>query len=134
MEVMDERLYTNFKQYFPLFAEDAVSFTTSNMPCELIVKLTDGSYILYDDVDRTIRNLPDDPHELSKEECTKEFSYRLRKMMQIKGVTQQELSERTGIAQSNISGYIRGVNSPSFYVIDKIAKALDCSIDQFRYY
>jgi DNA-binding Xre family transcriptional regulator len=134
MEVMDERLYTNFKQYFPLFAEDAVSFTTSNIPCELIVKLTDGSFILYDDVDRTIRNLPDDPHELSKEECTKEFSYRLRKMMQIKGVTQQELSKRTGIAQSNISCYVRGTNSPSFYVIDKIAKALDCSIDQFRYY
>lgn len=134
MKVMDERLYTNFKQYFPLFAEDAVSFTTSNIPCELIVKLTDGSSILYDDADRTIRNLPDDPHDLSKEECNKEFSYRLRKMMQIKGITQYELSERTGIAQPHISNYVRGMRSPSFYVIDKIAKALDCSIDQFRYY
>lgn len=134
MKVIDERLYTNFKQYFPLFAEDAVSFTTSNIPCELIVKLTDGSSILYDDVGQTIRNLPDDPNDLSKEECNKEFSYRLRKIMQIKGITQQELSERTGIAQSHISNYVRGTRSPSFYIIDKIAKVLDCSIDQFRYY
>lgn len=138
MEVIEptyERLYTNFEYYFPSFAKDAVaSYTGSNRPSELIVRLSDGSFILYDDDEQTVRNLPNDLHNMSKKEYTKEFSYRLRKMLQTEGVSQQELSDWTGIAQSNISKYIRGVICPSFYIVDKIAKALGCSTDQFRYY
>jgi transcriptional regulator with XRE-family HTH domain len=49
------------------------------------------------------------------------------------GVSQLELSELTGIPQSTISNYLTGKFLPGFYNMDKIAKALKCSIDEFRY-
>ena len=55
-------------------------------------------------------------------------------MMYIKGITQSELSNCTDIPQYLISDYIRGKRTPSFYNVDKIAKALDCSVDELRYY
>jgi transcriptional regulator with XRE-family HTH domain len=50
-----------------------------------------------------------------------------------KGVTQSDLSFATGIAQPTLSGYINGKHEPGLYAIDKIAKALGCSVDEFRY-
>ena len=62
-----------------------------------------------------------------------EFRQRLRRLMTRQGVSQLELSELTGIPQSTISNYLTGKFLPGFYNMDKIAKALKCSIDEFRY-
>ena len=78
--------------------------------------------------------MPKDISNMSEDECKTEFSWRLRSRMQRKRVTQQDLSDMTGISQSCISGYLNGTNMPSFYKADKIAKALGCSVDDFRYY
>jgi transcriptional regulator with XRE-family HTH domain len=54
--------------------------------------------------------------------------------MALEGISQCELSERTGITQPSISDYMNGKKLPSFYTVDKIAKALGCSVDAFRYF
>ncbi len=46
------------------------------------------------------------------------------------GLTQTELSIRTGLPQSHISRLENGQHSPSFSTLDKISKALDIPISQ----
>jgi len=45
-----------------------------------------------------------------------------------KGMTQVELSKRTGIDQADISKIERGLANPSVLTLDKIAKALDSEL------
>ena len=129
---MHEILLTNFKKQFPCFADHAVEYRKKG-PFELVVKLDDGHVISYYDMEQGIRRLPSDDSRLTEEECREEFGIRLYRLMCDKGVTQPELSEMTGITQSNISNYINGRKTPSFYTVDKIARALDCSIEELRY-
>ena len=129
---MNEMLLTNFKKQFPCFADHAVEYRKKG-PFELVVKLDDGHVISYYDTEQGIRRLPSDDSRLTEEECREEFGIRLYRLMYNKGVTQPELSEMTGITQSNISNYINGRKTPSFYTVDKIARALNCSIEELRY-
>ena len=101
---------------------------------DIMFHLNDGDTVLYNSVDTTIRTLPQNDRELTEEECKKEFGIRLLNIMRRNGVTQSELSERTGLSQPRLSNYIAGKVAPTLYTLDKIAKALHCSVDEFRYY
>lgn len=129
---MEYTLFNNFKLCFPSIANKAVALY-ENSYGELIVKLENGETIIYDDVTRSYRRLPYDSTELTEDECRREFGIRLDKMLRRKNITQIELSEMTGINRSILNGYITGKHSPSFYNVDRIAKALGCSVDDFRF-
>lgn len=101
---------------------------------DIMFHLNDGDTVLYNSADTTIRTLPQNDRELTEEECKKEFGIRLLNIMRRNGVTQSELSERTGLSQPRLSNYITGKVAPTLYTLDKIAKALHCSVDEFRYY
>ena len=132
---MDYRkeLYHDFSLYFPGVADITLDYYTIGL-YELVVRTEEGEIFSYNDIDRTLRILPSDPDSLDEDEFRTEFSIRLKRMMYIKGITQSELSNYTDIPQYLISDYIRGKRTPSFYNVDKIAKALDCSVDELRYY
>ncbi len=127
-----DKMFNNFTIRFPFIAEKATEWFESS-EYDITVRLEDGSIFLYDDMEGSIRKLPSDSGCLTKEECDREFGERLMRMMRRKFVTQSELSERTGLSQAQISNYINGRTTPSFYIADKIAKALGCSTDYFRY-
>lgn len=129
---MASQLFENFKMYYPSLAKKTVRYEEVGS-FELLAELDDGDILSYDDLYNSYRLLPKDSSNLTEEECLREFGIRLRKLMIRKGVSQEELSDRTGITQAMLSRYITGKASPSFYRIDKIAKALGCSIDEFRY-
>ena len=122
----------NLGRYFPFIKRDAVEYIHTGK-FEVIAVMEDGEKVLYDDIDHTIRTLPSDSSELTEDQFRYEFGRRLEKYMIRNGITQEELSERTGIHRTMISQYINYRHTPSFYVVDKIAKALGCSIDEFRY-
>lgn len=129
---MFENRLRNLKLLYPRIVEGAVEFI-DNGPFEIVVKMENGETLSYDDLYDSVRRLPSNSREMTEEECRKEFGYRLRQMMTIKNVNQLELSERTGINQPTLSNYINGKTSPTLYNIDRIAKALGCSIDAFTY-
>lgn len=129
---MITRMQKNLEMYFPYIARDASDYH-DGLDDELIIELTDGSFVLYDDQDKSIRNLPSSPYELTEANFKREFGLRLRKIMNRKFMSQTELSEKTGISRIVLNKYINGKNMPSFYNLDKIAKALKCSIDDLRY-
>ena len=129
---MSNVLYDNMSDYFPFISRDAIECKEIS-PFELMIRLNDGSAVIYDDSIRSIRNLPPDSDKLTEEQCRREFGIRLHKLLKRKNITQNELSEKTGISNISISKYITGKTSPSFYAVDKIAKVLKCSIDEFSY-
>lgn len=56
----------------------------------------------------------------------------LRKMREKNGLTQQELSAKTGIGQGIISDIERGATkNPRFETVAKLAEALNCPISDF---
>jgi DNA-binding Xre family transcriptional regulator len=122
----------NMKLHFPLITEHAVEFIQDDRT-SVVMKLETGESFLYDDYDKTIRKLPSDSKEMTESEVRREFFFRLRKIMMLKGVTQTELSEMTGISQPVLNRYLTGKATPGFYAVDRIAKALKCSTDDFRY-
>ena len=129
---MANYIFENMQSYYPFLSERMVSYKTVG-PYELIVRTNDGETILYDDANHSIRRLPRDSNNMTEQEVSVEFRQRLRRLMTRQGVSQLELSELTGIPQSTISNYLTGKFLPGFYNMDKIAKALKCSIDEFRY-
>lgn len=54
-----------------------------------------------------------------------ETAKRLRSAMAEKGLTQQELANRSGVTKSSISHYINGHNVPDNFQAFKLAKVLD---------
>lgn len=98
-----------------------------------IIKMKNGETLLYDTLDNSIRPVPTDSNNMNFDECKLEFSIRLKTVMYHQEMTQKKLAAITGIPQSDISRYVSGLSLPNFYYADKIAKALDCSLDNFRY-
>lgn len=129
---MSKMIIRELETYFPSVAKDAVSIT-ENGPFELIVQVTNGAIYSYDDFSKTIRRLPNHRNELTEDEFRREFGIRLRKILDRKGISQTKLSFATGISQIGISKYVNGTRTPSFYTVDRIAKALGCSTEEFRY-
>lgn len=60
------------------------------------------------------------------------FSERLKKAMSERQMNQAELSALTGIGKSSISQYLSGKNEPKDSAIQKMADALDCSVDYLK--
>lgn len=47
------------------------------------------------------------------------------------GLSQNELAKQLEVAQSTVSMWENGTNSPRMSMIPKLAKILQCSIDEF---
>lgn len=126
------RILDNLQRTYPFLYEKMESYEIiSNY--DIHIKMNDGSTVLYDDFDKSFRTLPAHSDEMTEEQCRREFAYRLYNLMRRKCITQQELGDKTGISQPQISLYLNARSLPSFYNVDKIAKALGCSVDELRY-
>ena len=55
------------------------------------------------------------------------FNERLKAIREEKGLTQQELSNRSGVSLRTIQNYESGAYSPRFGSVDKLAEALEVS-------
>lgn len=124
--------YVNLINRFPGMVKEAIDIQEYRGG-ELLLIMPDGTKWLYSDLHSNVRQMPTDLYNLSEEECLSEFGRRLYDIMCRDGVSQSDLSEMTRIPQPILSNYITGKTSPSFYKVDKIARALGCSVDDFRY-
>lgn len=129
---MDKREFTERLKlmYGPIF-ERAVEYIEVS-PTEMIVKTGDGLVYLYDTWGDTIRHMPSGI-DMNRDRFAMEVGERIRRIMDKKGITQEELSNKTGISQSVISRYILGKNILGLYTADKISRALGCNLDDLFY-
>ena len=129
---MFTRLTKKFDRLYPRTSEHAVEFRLTAWN-ELTATLDDGSTVLFDDATGSCRLLPADCNNMNEQDFRYEFGKRLRTIMKRLGVTQTLLAEKSGTNQVSINNYLSGKSTPSFYVVDKIARVLHCSTEDFRY-
>ena len=55
---------------------------------------------------------------------------KLLKMRKIKGLSQIELAEKIGVKSNTISQYESGKRNPNFKILKKLAKVLNCTVDE----
>lgn len=58
-----------------------------------------------------------------------EFGKMLKHIRSLKGMTQKELAEKSGISVTSLSTYENGSSYPSIEIASRISKSLDCSLD-----
>lgn len=134
MNEYSEVLFENFSLYFPSEVENVKSYEQdSTMPFELRLEFKDGSIHIFNELDNTICTIQRDPCGMTEKEWRKEFGRRLHNLITLKGWNQGMFAEIVGISPTNLSAYINGRNMPGFYVVDKMARALECSLDDLRY-
>ena len=126
-----EKILEEFCITHSYFAAKIVDWYPSGR-MEITVMLMDGTKLTYDYLDKTIRFLNnfEDNELLSEENWMREFSFRLAKKMRQKRITQEELSETTGLSKPTISKYVNGRSIPNAYIARKIALVLECSVSE----
>lgn len=55
------------------------------------------------------------------------FGLKLKDLMKLHNVSQEELSEQTGLSKVTLSKYMNGRAEPSYFNAKKIADVLECS-------
>lgn len=100
---------------------------------DLLIEYKNGDRIIYDTFANTERYLKYENDDLTDDEEIYEFKTSLQKIMKRKFVDQTELAKRIGVSQAMISKYVSGDSIPNAIVLKKIAKALNCSIEDFYY-
>lgn len=129
--VKDLMLY-DFEVHYPSYARDVVDYWECCI-YELAVKMYDGEVLIYDYINKAIRRAPSYGDELTEQECKNEFGLRLQRILYSKGMTQEDLADAIGISRTMVNHYITGRINPSFTKVDKICRALKCSMDELRY-
>ena len=109
-------VFDSFVEEYPKLAEDIVDWYPSGQ-MEIALKTGGGKRYI----------------ELSEEDFNQRFSERLYYKLMRVGMTQYELSRKTGISSIMISRYCTGKSIPTVYNLLKIMKALKCSINELIY-
>lgn len=102
---------------------------------ELLITKKDGTKALYNSLERAARRIVPEEQDIlkmSKEKYMMEFGWRMTSLMNCKGVTTDDLVERTGISKNALYSYSRGDKLPNIHAAILIADALGCSLDEFR--
>lgn len=128
-----EDVYNNFARQCPMWAEDAVRCVPRHEHM-IRVFLRNGDYIDYDERTGTFRYRSKgtiiETDDMTEEDSRELFSRNLLDIMRIRGIGQMILAERSGLSQVMISKYISKKATPSWINVKKIARALNCSIDE----
>ena len=130
-----DMLYEDFKMMYPELEKHTIDWYPSG-PTEITMMQDDRSKVTYDSYFNAIRFISREncTTDISEEDWRNNFGIKLSDRLIVVGMTQKDLSERTGISAQTISKYIRGCSSPSTYNIIKIAKALNCSTTSLLYF
>ena len=131
---MEEKLWECVLRINPFISKDEVFSIEELNEWDMLVTFTNGKKVIYDRFTGYHRNIfYESVNELTDKQEKKEFAYRLRMMMKRKYITQKQLAELIGTSQAMISKYINGEALPNVLVVRKIAKVLDCSMDDLFY-
>ena len=129
---MWEDVLAGFEFSYPELYKRIVDWYPSGC-MEITVKLDDGrkkAYVLMDDLLIDIYDPRESSYEVDDEIWRLNFSRRLKNRMHRFGISQEELSDRTGISKTMLSRYMNGKASPSGDNIERLARALHCSYNE----
>lgn len=135
---MDERFSTmwdvvfeSLENNYPDIIDEIVDWYPSGYQ-EITIKDQNGVKKTYNWITGNLRVTYDPSYArtVSEEEWRKVFSDRLHNRLIALGMSQETLSEITGISRVTLSKYFNGKATPSSYNSKKLAEALKCPIGE----
>ena len=126
-----ENIVESFKRDHPYMEEDLNDWRPRG-DMGIRITLRDGTNYDYDIVSRGVRRVKNflvtNKDDITDEQCRASIAYHLNEYMNLKGFTQQTLSEYTGLGKGSIHNYMTAKATPSATALRKLAHALDCSM------
>lgn len=127
-----ERIIEGYKNWYPNLYERTVECK----PCgryTILVRLDDGSRLEYTTLNDTVRDVSkyygvNHADGSNEEEWRQEFGRKLRRIMAERGVSQERVSELTGISRQMLTRYVKGTSTPSGYNLTRLSEILDCDV------
>lgn len=126
------QIIEDYRTWHPSLYEKTVECRPSSRYC-ILATLKDGSKVEFNSLDNTIRDVTrlytyDSSKSIDEDVWRKEFGRKLQRAMTEKNVTQERLSETTGISRQMLSRYVRGTSTPSGYILSRLVDILKCDI------
>lgn len=127
-----ERILNEYKVWYPSLYNQTVECRPSGRYC-ILASLDDETKIEYNSADNTIRDVTkfyirEQTVDIDEEVWRKEFGRKLQRAIAEKGMTQERLSEVTGISRQMLSRYVRGTSTPSGYILSRLVNVLGCDV------
>lgn len=127
-----ETIIDSYKNWHPSLYAKTVDCKPTGYYSILAV-LNDGSRIEYNSLDNTIRDVTrfyirESDSTLNEETWRKEFGRQLRHLIAERGISQDRLSDLTGISRQMLSRYVNGNSTPSGYTLTRLSEILDCDV------
>lgn len=122
-----DKMFDGFERDYPNFAIDAISWWPSGQG-EITIEFknkTRAVYRVFGGTIRFIRNV-----ERTEETWRTEFGHNLRHAMNRAGMQARQLALLVGVSPQMISRYCNGKSTPSYYIVERIADVLGCSMSE----
>lgn len=137
-----ENIWRLFDEENPHLAEQAIGWYPSGRH-QIVIQYPDGRRDVYNSIlsnsihRKRLRTIYDPKKpvrytDIDSNDWAVLFGVRLRDKLMARRMDQETLSEITGISRVSISKYINGKAVPSLYNVELIARALGCSLEEFR--
>ena len=94
---------------------------------QLKIRLDDGTTVLYNIFDKTVRTLFETDY--SDEAFKRDFVYNVDDRLYSKGMTRGQLAKIIGVPAATMSGWMTRKNLPPVGMAMRIARALDCTVE-----
>ena len=130
---MDNFIQYCLKRVDPLATENDIAEYRMLNDFDVLFVFKNGKQVIFDSDTCRYRVLYPKGYELTDKENKREFAIRLRALMRRAHVNQEELAKCLGTNQITISRYVNGDFTPDYNRLGKIAKILNCSVDDFYY-
>lgn len=130
-----EHILSEYRKWYPNLYDQTAECRPSGKHM-ILVTLTDNTKLEYNSLDNTIRDVTklyssDFEKNINEDDWRKEFGRKLRKAITSNGISQERLSEMSGISRQMLTRYVRGTSTPSGYVLAKLANILGSDIREF---
>lgn len=124
-----------FSKMFPSTYSKVVDWYPTGRT-EIKMTLSDGSKIIYDRRDRTMRTIKtfESMSPISLTEVQQHFGSVVVSKMYEKGWNRQDLADASGISYQMLNKYINGQVVPNMHVLLKLARTLECSLSELTEY
>lgn len=129
-----EGMLEEFKATQPFNMDDIVDWYPSGQ-MEITIKFKGGMKVSYDCFSKTskyIGRIDDEDYDIciTEEQYRECLAIRLRRKMRLRGMSQGDLSQHSGISRVSLSSYMNGYSTPSAYTLVRLARVLKCSVSE----
>ena len=129
---MSDSKYQEIYKQFQLYTRDTKSSVVDWEPMgknSIKVFMDNGDVYQYNGLMHTQRLIRQCDGEFTEELFRKRFAINLVTLMYENGYTQRTLAEELGVSQAVVHKYIQQTATPSAYILTKLTKLFDCTID-----